>query len=165
MKKIIISLCLLFNITLYANNMEMTDTDGTTYKIMAQDDAFKIEGMEGKVVFLEFFGLSCPACKTLMPSLISLQEQYPNKLKVMAIEVQNNDVKPIQKYKAEHGINYTTFSNYDVGFVVRYIADKAQWKGAIPFIVVIDANGNVQVLKEGVTPKKELEDYIKRYSK
>ena len=165
MKKIIISLCLLLNITLNATEMEMIDTNGTSYKINAQDDQFEIEGMEGKVVFLEFFGLQCPACKEIMPSLIKLQEKYPEKLKVMAIEVQKNDIDPINNYKKEHGINYTTFSNYDVGLVVRYMADNAGWNGAIPFLAAIDAKGKVQVVKLGVISEETLEGYIEKYSK
>lgn len=165
MKKIIISISILLTMFLHAQEMEMIDTNGTSYKVSAQNDEFKIERMEGKVVFLEFFGLSCPACKELMPTLIALQKKYPNKLNVMAIEVQNNDIKPINEYKAHYGINYDTFSNYDVGFVVRYIANKAQWKGAIPFLVAIDSKGKVQALKVGITPKKELEAYVEKYSK
>ena len=165
MKKIIISLCLLLNITLTAQEMEMVDTDGISYKIHAQNKQFEIENMKGKVVFLEFFGLNCPACKELMPSLIKLQDSYPTKLKIMAIEVQKHDVDPINEYKKQHGINYSTFSNYDVGFVVRYIANNAKWAGAIPFLVVIDAKGQVQVLEAGVIEEKKLEEYIKMYSK
>ena len=165
MKKIMISLCLLLTITLNAQEMEMVDTDGVSYKIHAQDKQFEIENMKGKVVFLEFFGLSCPACKELMPSLIKLQDKYPKKLEIMAIEVQNNDIDPINAYKKQHGINYTTFSNYDVGFVVRYIANNAKWAGAIPFLVVIDAKGQVQVLEAGVIKEKKLEEYIEMYSK
>lgn len=165
MKKIIISLCILLNIMLSATEMEMIDTNGTSYKVYAQDEEFKIEGMKGKVVFLEFFGLRCPACKELMPSLIKLQKKYPKKLKVMAIEVQNNDIDPIKEYKRNHGINYTTFSNYDVGLVVRYMADNAGWAGKIPFLAVIDSKGKVQVLKIGTVPEESLEKYITQYSK
>lgn len=165
MKKIIISLCILLNIMLSATEMEMIDTNGTSYKVYAQDEEFKIEGMKGKVVFLEFFGLRCPACKELMPSLIKLQKKYPEKLKVMAIEVQNNDINPIKEYKRNHGINYTTFSNYDVGLVVRYMADNAGWAGKIPFLAVIDSKGKVQVLKIGTVPEESLEKYITQYSK
>ena len=165
MKKIIISLCILLNIMLSATEMEMIDTKGTSYKVYAQDEEFKIEGMKGKVVFLEFFGLRCPACKELMPSLIKLQKKYPEKLKVMAIEVQNNDIDPIKEYKRNHGINYTTFSNYDVGLVVRYMADNAGWAGKIPFLAVIDSKGKVQVLKIGTVPEESLEKYITQYSK
>jgi len=165
MKKIMISLCLLLTITLNAQEMEMVDTDGVSYKIHAQDKQFEIENMKGKVVFLEFFGLSCPACKELMPSLIKLQDKYPKKLEIMAIEVQNNDIDPINAYKKQHGINYTTFSNYDVGFVVRYIVNNAKWAGAIPFLVVIDTKGQVQILEAGVIKEKKLEEYIEMYSK
>jgi len=160
-----ILIALFLNMTLMAKEMEMVDTDGVSYKIHAQGKQFEIEKMEGKVVFLEFFGLNCPACKKLMPTLIKLQEKYPTKLKVMAIEVQDHDVDPINEYKKQYGINYATFSNYDVGFVARYIIESAKWKGAIPFLVVIDANGQVKVLEAGIHSKKELEEYIEMYSK
>jgi len=165
MKKIMILLSLVLNMTLMAKEMEMVDTDGVSYKIHAEGDQFEIEKMQGKVVFLEFFGLNCPACKELMPTLIKVQDRYPNKLKVMAIEVQNHDIDPINEYKKRHGINYSTFSNYDVGFVVRYIATNAKWAGAIPFLVVIDAKGQVQVLEAGLHSEEELEKYIEMYSK
>jgi len=144
--------------------MEMTDTNGTSYKVIAKDDYINIEGMEGKVVFLEFFGLQCPACKTLMPTLIKLDKKYPNKLNIMAIEVQNNDIDPINAYKEQYGINYTTISNYDVGLVVRYLADNSEWAGAIPFLVVIDTKGKVQILKKGIIPEATLEKYISDYA-
>ena len=165
MKKTIISLCILLSFTLHAKNMEMFDTNGTSYKVYAQDEQFEIEGVEGKVVFLEFFGLKCPACKEIMPTLIKLQDEYPEKLKVMAIEVQKNDIEPINAYKKKHSINYTTFSNYDIGLVVRYIADNAGWSGAIPLLMVIDSKGKIRVLKLGVTSKETLEEYIIEYSK
>ncbi|HHD75731.1 MAG TPA: TlpA family protein disulfide reductase [Campylobacterales bacterium] len=164
MKKTLITIFLLLSTSLYAQNMEMYDTDGKHYKVYAKDDTLQIEHMKGKVVFLEFFGLRCPACKELMPNLIKVQEKYPNKLKVLGIEVQNNDIEPINEYKKRYGINYTTFSNYDVGRVVRYIADNADWAGAIPFLVVIDSEGKVQVLKRGVISKETLENYVKRYA-
>lgn len=165
MKRFIILLSIVLNITLYAQEMEMIDTNGISYKVHAQGNQFEIEGMEEKVIFLEFFGLECPACKEIMPNLISLQKKYPKKLKVMAIEVQNNDIQPINKYKEEHGINYSTFSNYDIGLVVRYIADNAKWSGAIPLLIVIDNKGKIQILKMGIIPEETLEKYIEEYSK
>ena len=148
-----------------AENIEMYDTDGKKYTVEANDDTFKISEMEGKVVFLEFFGLKCPACKQEMPHLINLQNKYPEKVKVMAIEVQKNDNDPINAYKKAHGINYTTFSNYDVGLAVRYIADKSGWNGSIPFMVAIDVKGNVRFTQAGILTEKELENYVEEFSK
>ena len=168
MKKILISTLILLTLginTLSAKSMEMYDTDGKSYKINAIDNEFKIEGTEGKVVFLEFFGLSCPACKETMPHLINLKNKYKDSIRIMAVEVQKHDVDPINAYKKEHGINYTTFSNYDVGDVVRYIADSSGWKGAIPFTVVIDSKGIVQFVEAGVISEEKLNEYVEKFSK
>jgi len=167
MKKTLLMLIafLTINTNLTAKNMEMTDTNGTHYTVISGDNQLKIEGMEGKVVFLELFGLKCPACKEAMPHLINLQKRYKDKLQIMAIEVQKNDINPINAYKKEHDINYITLSNYDVGLVVRHIADKSGWQGEIPFLVAIDSKGNVQFAQSGMLPEKALEEYIEKFSK
>lgn len=165
MKKIVLILLTLLASSLLAEEMSMTDTNGTSYKVIGTNSEMKIEGMEGKVVFLEFFGLKCPACKEAMPNMINLQNKYPNKLQIMAIEVQKNDVDPINAYKKEHGINYITFSNYDVGRVARFIIEKSGWKGAIPFTIVIDSQGKVQFTQAGIIPEKVLEESVEKFSK
>jgi thiol-disulfide isomerase/thioredoxin len=167
MKKTLLSLLtiLAFTFNLYAENMEMIDTNGTSYKVIGTDNEIKIEGMEGKVVFLEFFGLKCPGCKRIMPNLINVQKKYKDKVQVMAIEVQKNDIAPINAYKQEHGINYITLSNYDVGRVVRYIMEKSGWQGAIPFVVAIDSKGQVQFAQAGVLSEEDLSKYVKEFSK
>ena len=167
MKTLLLSLLSVFTLSqnLHADNMEMTDTDGKHYNVVGTQSDIKIEGMEGKVVFLEFFGLDCPACKKEMPHLINLQKKYPNKLKIMAVEVQKHDIEPINSFKKQHGINYTTFSNYDMGYVVRFIADKSSWKGAIPFMVAIDSKGKVQFTKIGIISEKQLEEFVEIFSK
>ena len=167
MKKKFITLLTLLTLApnLQAADMQMSDTNGKSYKVEATDSTLKIEGMEGKVVFMEFFGLKCPACKEEMPHLINLQNKYPNRLKVLAVEVQNNDNDPINAFKKKHGINYTTFSNFDMGSVVRFIADKSGWRGKIPFMVAIDSKGNVKFTQAGVLDEKTLENYIEKFSK
>ena len=165
MKKIIITLIALLTITIQAQeNMNIADTNGKSYNVVAKDNNINIEGMEGKLVFLEFFGLQCPACKEAMPHLINLQEKYKENFQVLAVEVQNNEIDPINDYKAEHGINYTTFSNYDIGRLVRYVAEKSGWQGAIPYTVAIDPKGEVLFAQAGVIPEKTLEEYIEKYS-
>ena len=167
MKKTLLTLLTLlaFTFNLYAENMDMVDTDGKSYKVVGTDNEIKIEGMEGMVVFLEFFGLKCPGCKQIMPNLINVQEKYKEKLQIMAIEVQKNDVDPINAYKQEHGINYITLSNYDVGRVARYVMEKSGWQGAIPFLVAIDSKGQVQFAQAGIMSEEDLSKYVEDFSK
>jgi len=156
---------LALSINIHAQEMKMTDTNGTSYKVIGSDSELKIEGMEGKIVFLQLFGLNCPACKKEIPHLINIQNKYPDKVKIMAIEVQNHEVDPINAFKKEYGINYTTFSNYDIGYMVRFIVDKSGWDGPIPFMVAIDAKGQVKFTRKGMVTEKELEEYIAKFSK
>jgi len=164
--KIITLITLLtFSINLYAETINITDTDGKAYTVEATNSELKISGMEGKVVFLEFFGLTCSACKEEMPTLINLQNNYNNKMQILAVEVQQNEVGPINNYKQQHGINYPTFSNYDIGLLVRFVADKSGWDGKIPFMVAIDAEGKVRFTQAGLIEEKVLAQKIEEYSK
>ena len=155
---------LTLSINLYAESINITDTDGKAYTVEATDSELKISGMEGKAVFLEFFGLNCSACKQEMPTLINLQNRYSDKMQVLAIEVQQNDIKPINQYKQQHGINYPTFSNYDIGTLVRFIADKSGWDGKIPFMVGIDKDGKVRFTQAGLIAEETLVQKAQEYS-
>lgn len=55
--------------------MSMTDTTGKTYKVTGISEGLKIEGLEDKIVFLEFFGYQCPPCLASIPHLINLQKK------------------------------------------------------------------------------------------
>ena len=60
MKKLLASTVLLFALlssTLIAQDhqMSMTDINGKTYAVTGTEQGLKIKGLEGKIVFLEFF--------------------------------------------------------------------------------------------------------------
>jgi len=78
MKKIFALTFLLFSLFTSLNaedapKMSMTDTEGKTYQITGTDQGLNIKGLEGKIVFLEFFGHKCPPCLKSIPHLINLQ--------------------------------------------------------------------------------------------
>jgi len=75
--------------------MTMTDTNGKTYKVTGTDQGLHIEGLEGKVVFLEFFGHKCPPCLASIPHLIDMKKKHKDKLAIIAIEVQGYNQKQI----------------------------------------------------------------------
>jgi thiol-disulfide isomerase/thioredoxin len=166
MKTKILTLLALLTLTinLFAESINITDTDGNAYTVEATNSQLKISGMEGKVVFLEFFGLRCPACREEMPTLINLQSKYSDRMQILAVEVQQNEVDPINQYKQQHNINYPTFSNYDIGLLVRFIADKSGWDGKIPFMVGIDKNGYVRFTQAGLISEEILAQKMNEYS-
>jgi len=169
-KKILLATLLLLTSSYAAKNtqsnpmMTMTDINGKTYNVQGTEEGLKIQGLEGKVIFLEFFGHKCPPCLASIPHLIKLQEKYKNKLAVVSIEVQGYDTKRLAAFAKEKGMNYIVVSEKTASALVNYIQQRAQWKGSIPFLVVMDTTGNVQFVQAGMLPESSLEELISQLS-
>jgi len=171
MKKLLTTL-LLLSITLFAQaeetvlaNMSMTDVTGKTYKVTGTEQGLHIEGLEGKVIFLEFFGHKCPPCLASIPHLIDLQKKHKDTLAVVSIEVQGYNQEQTAAFAKEKGMNYIVISEEKAGKVVSYIQQRAQWQGSIPFLVAMDTKGDVQFVQAGMLPEESLEELISQLSK
>jgi len=144
--------------------MSMTDIKGKTYTVEGTTQGLKIQGLEGKVTFIEFFGHQCPPCLASIPHLVKLKEKYKDTLAIVSIEVQGFNNEQLKKFVTEKGMNYTVFSEEKASDVVRYIQQRAQWRGSIPFLVALDTKGDVQFVQAGMIPEASLEDLIKQLS-
>lgn len=145
--------------------MTMTDINGLSYDVTGTEQGLKIKGLEGKIVFLEFFGHKCPPCLASIPHLISLQNKYKDKLAIVAIEVQGLNTAEVTAFVKEKGINYIAVSEEKAGELVDYISQRAQWNGSIPFLVALDTKGDVQFVQVGMLPESSLEELIAQLSK
>lgn len=145
--------------------MTMTDVNGKTYNVTGTEQGLKIEGLEGKVVFLEFFGHKCPPCLASIPHLINLQKKYKDTLAIISIEVQGYNHTQTATFAKEKGINYTVIAEEKASAVVSYIQQRAQWRGSIPFLVALDTQGDVQFVQAGMLPEASLEELISQLSK
>jgi thiol-disulfide isomerase/thioredoxin len=173
MKKLLLSLslCFAFMATAYAQtdtkkaDLELTDVNGKTYTVTGTKEGLKISGMEGKVVFLEFFGHRCPPCLRSIPHLINLQNRHKNKLAVIAVEVQGFSPAELKTFVKRKGINYTVISGEQERLFVSYISQRAQWQGSIPFLLALDGKGDVQFIQAGMLPESSLEGLFQQLSK
>ena len=145
-------------------DMSMTDITGKTYKVTGTQNGLEIEGLKGKVIFLEFFGHKCPPCLASIPHLIKLQNKHKDKLAIVAIEVQGYTDPQVKKFAQEKGINYITIAENKASDVVNYIAQRAQWRGSIPFMVALDTKGNVEFVQAGMIPEESLEELVSKLS-
>jgi len=167
MKKILTSALLVFSLFTYIQasekpQMSITDIKGVTYQITGTEQGLNIKGLEGKVVFLEFFGHKCPPCLKSIPHLIKLQEKHKDKLAIVAIEVQGYNNNQLTQFAKEKGMNYIVVADEKAGNFVNYIAQRAEWKGSIPFLVALDTKGAVQFVQAGMLPEPSLEELIKQ---
>ena len=174
MKKLLTTSLLLLSLFTYTQaaenekilaEMTMTDISGKTYDVTGTEQGLNIKGLEGKVVFLEFFGHKCPPCLASIPHLINLQKKHKDKLAIVAIEVQGYNNEQVKKFAKEKKMNYITVSEEKASGLVNYIQQRAQWKGSIPFLVALDTKGDVQFVQAGMLPEASLEELISQLSK
>ena len=142
----------------------ITDINGVQHTITGTSNGLKISGMEGKVVFLEFFGHNCPPCLASIPHLIHLQNKYKDRLAVISIEVQGYNAAQLKHFAKAKGMNYTVVSGETAYAFVNYIQQRAQWRGSIPFLLVLDQQGNVQLIQVGMLPEETLDNIIQKLS-
>lgn len=174
MKNLFIKTLLLFSLLTFTqaatdNNslvkMQMTDVTGKTYNVQGTEQGLNIEGLEGKVLFLEFFGHRCPPCLASIPHLIKLQNKYKDKLAIVSIEVQGYNHQQTAAFAKEKGMNYIVVSEEKASKLVNYIQQRASWRGSIPFLVALDTKGDVQFVQAGMLPEESLEELIGQLSK
>jgi len=170
MKKLLVSVLFFFTLLTSTqaasqSTMSMTDIKGHTYQVTGTEQGLNIKGLEGKIVFLEFFGHRCPPCLASIPHLIKLQNKYKNKLAIVSVEVQGYNNSQLKSFAKEKGMNYIVVSDEKANGIVEYISQRAQWQGSIPFMVAMDRKGNVQFVQAGMLPESSLEELIKQLDK
>jgi len=146
------------------SNLQITDINGKSYTVTGTQEGLKISGMEGKVVFLEFFGHKCPPCLASIPHLIDLQKKHKDKLAIIGVEVQGLTEAQLKAFAKSKGINYTVIPGQKEHLFVSYIAQRAQWQGGIPFLLALDGNGDVQFIQTGMLPEESLEELFQQLS-
>jgi len=167
----LLTILLVFSLSLFVqadenklHAMKMTDITGKTYTVTGTEQGLKIEGLEGKVVFLEFFGHKCPPCLASIPHLIHLQNKHKDKLAIISIEVQGYNHSQTAAFAKEKGMNYTVIAEEKASAVVNYIQQRAQWRGSIPFLVALDTKGDVQFVQAGMLSEAQLEELFMQLS-
>ena len=144
--------------------MSLKDIHGKTYKIQGTEEGLKIQGLQNKVVFLEFFGHQCPPCLASIPHLINLQKKYKDKLAIISIEVQGLNTQQVARFAKSKKMNYIVASDETASALIQYIQQRAQWRGSIPFLVALDTQGDVQFVQAGMLPESSLESLIHQLS-
>jgi len=144
--------------------MPLTTIKGKTIHIAGTANGLDIKEYKGKVVFLEFWGTHCPPCLASIPHYVDMVKQYKGKLAMLGIEVQDTPKDRLKQFATAKEINYDVVAYRDAGYFTSYIAQRAGWKGQIPFLMILDTQGNVVTMQVGMLPhdvlKKVVDDLL-----
>lgn len=106
-------------------------------------NTINIGALKGKVVFLNFWALSCVPCKTEMPTINRLQEHFKANTNIVILPVDLGNTMPAStQYMRDNGFGLTVY--YAAGPVPANL-----FGGELPTTAVIDKNGKIIFFKEG----------------
>jgi thiol-disulfide isomerase/thioredoxin len=118
--------------------------------------AFRLSAYKGKVVLVNFWATWCPPCRTEVPDLIKMQKQYRDQgLRVVGITYPPEKMSDVIRFMRKLGVNYRV--------AIGTKADKALFSASetLPMTVVIDRDGTVRDVVEGILYSDEFDQKVK----
>src|SRR5215213_906136 len=153
MKRVILTLLILITPGLAtaqskrAPSLTLTDINGRSFTL----DAFK-----GEVVLINFWATWCAPCRAEIPDLIKMQRQYRTRgLRIIGITY------PPQKFSEVRRFARALKINYRVAIGTEATKEMFTSSGALPTTVVIDRDGSVRAVIEGIMYSDEFDQMVK----
>jgi thiol-disulfide isomerase/thioredoxin len=110
----------------------------------------------GKVVLINFWATWCPPCRQEIPDLIKMQRQYQKKgLQIIGITYPPETLSEVRGFARKLRMNYP--------IALGTKASKAQFTSSetLPVTVVIDRDGAVRGVIEGIMYSDEFDQKVK----
>jgi thiol-disulfide isomerase/thioredoxin len=166
MKKVLILLFAFFAVfgplqAAEGDQFALKTLDGQTLKVRGLENGLLFDRYKGKIVFLEFWGTHCPPCRMSIPHYIELQKKYKDKLAIVAIEVQGTPAESLKAFVQSRRINYTVIPHQNAFDFIDYVARRSKWEGSIPYLIILDQQGNFVTGQVGLLSQDALEGVIK----
>ena len=118
-----------------APDFKLTGLDGKPVTLAAS---------KGKVILLNFWATWCGPCRAEIPDLVELQNKYKDRLQILGLVVDDDDLDAIKSFVSEFGINYPV--------AVATTEIRLHYGGipALPTSFVLDSEGRIVQKHEGL---------------
>ena len=142
-----------------ANILTLTDTEGKSYQLEATANGIKFDGLENKIVILDFFATWCPPCRAEMPHLVSLQNKYKGKIQILSVLMEEDkDNQDVISFAKEHTLNFPILNSKE-NFMLSQALGGIR---SLPTLVMYDKQGNYFTHYVGAAPEEMIEADIKK---
>ena len=114
---------------------------------------------KGKTLVVYFWATWCKPCLSEIPQLVSLYDTYRSK-NVVIVGVAIDQADKVEKFTKEHRVTYPiVYGGNEAVSLSKQMGNKV---GGLPFLIVIDAKGEVVETILGEIPKGKLEQILKQ---
>lgn len=141
------------------SEFQLKTTNDTIINLKLEKDKIILKDYPNKIVLLNFFATWCPPCKTEIPNLIKLQNDYRNDLVVISVlleEMKTND--EIKQFMKEHNINYDVINSPENMELAKAVGGIK----SIPTMFLIDKKNSIFQKYVGIVPNEMMEIDIKK---
>ena len=117
---------------------------------------FKLAQYKGKVVLINFWATWCVPCRAEIPDLIQMQRQYRAEgLQIIGITYPPETISEVRRFARKLKVNYRV--------AIGTKATKAHFTSSetLPMTVIIDREGSVRDIVEGIIYPDEFEQKVK----
>lgn len=107
---------------------------------------------DGRPLLVNFWATWCAPCRREMPVLQEASERHGESLSVVGIAM--DDPGPVRDFVADVGVDYTILVGRDA--VLEVQRDWGNASGALPYTVLVDAEGIIRWRHHGEVTSEEL---------
>lgn len=116
----------------------------------------RLSSYKGKIVLLNFWATWCPPCRAEMPELVTWQREYRARgLQVIGVTYPPTNRVKVRQFVQSLKVNYPIVFGSEK---TKAFFDKGE---TLPITVVIDREGNVRELIEGILLPEEFHEKIR----
>ena len=123
----------------------------------ANNHEVKLSDFQGKVVLLNFWATWCGPCKIEMPWFVEFQRKYRDRgFSVIGVAMDEEGWNVVRPFADRLKLNFPIVIGNDE------VADKYGGIAALPTTYIIDKQGKVALMHQGLTSKGDYEDEIEQ---
>lgn len=138
----------------------LTTTAGKSIIITTNKGGWKFEGLEDKVILLNFFGTWCPPCIAEIPHLNNIRSKLEKNFEILAVDVGPrgggiNTKEELESFIKEYNVSFPIVSG-ELAKDLFQVVSELNPNGSIPFMVLFNKQGQYVRYYLGMKPEEML---------